>query len=199
MTIQLVCRDGFFLTYALDPEEAAKRQSGPARSAACETKFLELIAKVTEQGGYVTDTEAARDLYPPRVDSMPAGKSYSVPEYKRAMGRLFDAGRIRLEPLFPGGKRKTPPRWRGVVLSLNSARSALGSPLSWTCPHPFRPSLHRQRSRPSLCAAAPWSLTALSAFLDVSSLNLAVPSGTALFLPRSVWLRPRPLAALMFS
>ena len=36
---------------------------------------------------------------------------------------------------------------------------------------------------PTLCTAAMRPLVALSAFLDVSSLNLAVPQGAAIFCP----------------
>ncbi|HET8996964.1 MAG TPA: hypothetical protein VFN42_09870 [Acetobacteraceae bacterium] len=42
--------------------------------------------------------------------------------------------------------------------------------------------MHTNDCEPSLCLAALRSLTALSAFLDVSSLNLAAPQSAAIFL-----------------
>jgi RecA-family ATPase len=98
-TIELVWREGVFTPGAVDPAQAAKRARGPGRNDACDAKFLELLAKVRKQGGHVHDASNVPSRYAPKVFAqMPSGVGFSVPEYTRAMRRLFDAGRLRLEP-----------------------------------------------------------------------------------------------------
>jgi RecA-family ATPase len=103
-TIDLIVHAGVFTTAALDAEQAAKRARGPGRNAACEDKFLELLAKVRDQGRYVGDSKNAHGHYAPEeFAKMPSGKGFSEPEYTRAMARLFDAERIRM-----GEKNRSP-------------------------------------------------------------------------------------------
>jgi RecA-family ATPase len=98
-TIELICRNGVFTTAALDPEQAGLRDRGPSRDAACETRFLELLAKVRDKGSYVHDASNVPSRYAPQVFTMrPDGVPFSKAEYARAMQRLFVAKRLRLEP-----------------------------------------------------------------------------------------------------
>ena len=99
-TIELICRDGVFTPAALDAEQAARRGArGPGRDAECETRFLELLAKVRDQGGYVHDAANVPSRYAPAVfTKRPDGKTYSKAEYARAMQRLFVAKQLRIEP-----------------------------------------------------------------------------------------------------
>jgi RecA-family ATPase len=103
-TIELVCREGVFTPAAVDPEAAKQRQHGPGHAAACEDKFLELLAKVREQGGYVHDASNVPSRYAPAVfATRPDGKAFSKAEYTRAMQRLFVAKRLRLQDTGKGG------------------------------------------------------------------------------------------------
>lgn len=96
-TLELIWRDGFFSTAALDAEAAKARQRGPPRNAACDGRFLELLAKAGSEGRHVSDSRNAHGRYAPDVFArMPGGKGFSEAEYTRAMARLFDAGRIRV-------------------------------------------------------------------------------------------------------
>jgi RecA-family ATPase len=106
-TIELVWRDGVFTTAALDPEQAAKRQRGPGRDAACEERFFELLTKIGAQGEYV-QTIKTSPRYAPRVFvGRPDGKTFSEAEYSRAMQRLFVSNRLRVEPFGPPSRCKT--------------------------------------------------------------------------------------------
>jgi RecA-family ATPase len=98
-TIELICRNGVYTTAALDPEQAGLRDREPSRDAACEARFLELLAKVRDQGSYVHDANNVPSRYAPLVFTKRSdGVTYSKAEYARAMQRLFVAGRLRLEP-----------------------------------------------------------------------------------------------------
>jgi RecA-family ATPase len=105
--LELVCRKGVFTTAALDPERAATRQRGPGRDAACEVKFLDLLAKIEAQGGYVHDAANNPSHYAPKVFAKrPDGKVFSASEYSRAMQHLFVAKRIRLGPFGPPSRAR---------------------------------------------------------------------------------------------
>jgi RecA-family ATPase len=101
-TMELIYRDGGFIPAAVDAEAAKLRQRGPGRDAACEQRFLELLAKIAKQGGYVHDSPNDLGHYAAEVFSKrPDGRPFSKPEYTRAMARLFTAERLRLEPFGP--------------------------------------------------------------------------------------------------
>jgi RecA-family ATPase len=96
-TVDLVIREGTFFVTAVGPEAANRPpRSGPGRNDACDAKFLELLAAVKEQGSYVSESVNSGRYAPKVFAARPDGKDYSLPEYKRAMGRLFVAKRIRM-------------------------------------------------------------------------------------------------------
>jgi RecA-family ATPase len=97
-TIELVCRDGVFIvagTAEAPGKPPPKR--GAERDAACDAKFLDLLAKATVQGRPVTDSVHGR--YAPKVFAIdPEGLGiFSAAEFTRAMERLFNAKRLRVE------------------------------------------------------------------------------------------------------
>lgn len=94
--LDLVCERGVFTTAALDPQKAKAR--GPQAKQACEERFLELVRKSAQQGRHVNDSANHPARYAPKVfAAMPDGQPFSVPEFKRAMERLFSAGKLRQE------------------------------------------------------------------------------------------------------
>jgi RecA-family ATPase len=112
-TMELVFRDGGFTPAAVDPDVAKERQHGPGRDAACERRFLDLLAKVRASGDYVHKAYTDPSHYAPTVfTAIPSGKGFSKPEYTRAMHRLSDAGRIRLEPF--GAPSRGQKQWAEV-------------------------------------------------------------------------------------
>lgn len=96
-TIDTIVRDGVFFVTAVGPEAANRPpRSGALREVACDAAFLNLLAAVTTQGSYVSES-AHSGRYAPKVfASRPDGKEFSLPEYARAMGRLFVAQRIKM-------------------------------------------------------------------------------------------------------
>lgn len=64
-TIELVIRDGAFFPSALDPAAAA--QSGPMRTLAIRSKFLECLRAIKKEGRYVHDAPTAPSRYAPAV------------------------------------------------------------------------------------------------------------------------------------
>lgn len=91
--LDLVCERGVFTTAALDSEKVRAR--GPERNAACEEKFLALLDAVFKIGGYVNDSANQPSRYAPAVfAARPDGKTFSKPEYKRAMDRLLATGKL---------------------------------------------------------------------------------------------------------
>jgi hypothetical protein len=55
--LDLVCRNGFFTTAALDPGKAGGR--GAAHDRLVDEKALELIGKIIAEGGHVNDSRAS--------------------------------------------------------------------------------------------------------------------------------------------
>jgi RecA-family ATPase len=109
-TMDLIFGQGGFTPDAVDPDAAKLRQRGPGRDDACDARFLTLLAKVRNSGGYVHKTATAPDHYAPAVfANLPSGKGFSKSEYFRAMNRLIDAERIRLEPFGPPSRGRM--RW----------------------------------------------------------------------------------------
>ena len=109
-TMELVFRDGGFIPAAIDADAAKERQRGPGRDAACDERFLALLAKVRASGDYVHKAFTNPSHYAPDVfAAMPSGRTFSKTEYHRAMLRLSDAGRIRLEPF--GQKSRGQKEW----------------------------------------------------------------------------------------
>jgi hypothetical protein len=96
-TIDTVLRDGAFFVTAVGPEAANRPpRSGPGRNDACDRKFLELLAAVTAQNSYVSDSVHSGHYAPKLFASRPDGNDFSAPEYSRAMQRLFAAKRLRM-------------------------------------------------------------------------------------------------------
>jgi RecA-family ATPase len=94
--IELVYRDGGFLPAGIDRTTTPMR--GQMRNLAADTKFLELLRKINSQGRYVHDASNTPDRYAPNVFyTDPDRAGFSKLEFTRAMARLFDAGRIKLE------------------------------------------------------------------------------------------------------
>jgi RecA-family ATPase len=94
--LKLICRDGVFTTEALDAKAAQGR--GPARDAAAEAKFLDLLGKIEAQGDYVNNVNNGIRYAPRHFARRPDGRGFSEAEYTRAMQRLFVAGRLRMAP-----------------------------------------------------------------------------------------------------
>ena len=102
--IDLVWDAGVFTTAALDPEKAKAR--GPNAKAACEEKFVEMLADHFARGVYVHTSVNAHASYAPLVFSIASNHAFSVAEFKRAMERLMGAGRIRIETYGPPSKAR---------------------------------------------------------------------------------------------
>ncbi len=113
-TLELTCAQGIFQLAALDPEAAALR-AGPraAHEAAADARFLELLAKITDEGDYVHASENSRVRYAPAVfGKRPDRGAFGRVDFYGAMQRLRVAGRIRLQPR--GGKQHGTPHWVAV-------------------------------------------------------------------------------------
>ena len=96
-TIELVIRDGTFFVTAVGPEAANRPpKSGSMRDAACDARFIELLAAITGDGSYVSESVNSGRYAPKIFAGRPDGRDFSLPEYKRSMGRLFVAKRIRM-------------------------------------------------------------------------------------------------------
>jgi RecA-family ATPase len=106
-TMELIRRNGGFIPAAVDAEAAKARERVPGRDAACEARFFGLLAKIDAQGDYVHNTANDPSHYAPAVFAKrPDGKPFSAPEYTRAMGRLFVAERLRIDPFGPPSRGK---------------------------------------------------------------------------------------------
>lgn len=98
VSLEFTCRDGFFLPAQIDPAATKTAERGPARNAACDARFLELLGKIAEQGDYVHNSNNVPAHYAPVVFAKrPDGTPFSAAEFDRAMQRLFVAKRLRLE------------------------------------------------------------------------------------------------------
>jgi RecA-family ATPase len=106
--LELVLRNGGFIPTAVDPEAARTRHVGAARDAACDTRFLQLLAETEGQGRHVHDRSNNPSHYAPLVfHEWPVGEKFSAPEYTRAMRRLFVAKRIRVAEIGPPSRRRS--------------------------------------------------------------------------------------------
>jgi hypothetical protein len=104
ITLDLICKNGVFTTIALDPERA--KQRGINANAACEEKFLELLAEHFARGVYLHMTVQVHASYAPLVFSIVSNHAFSVPEFKRAMNRLLGNGRIKQESYGPPSRAR---------------------------------------------------------------------------------------------
>lgn len=95
--LELLVRDGVFTPAALD----AHRPSGAPRSAQVDEKFQELIPLAEKVINYVTHVRQAEN-YAPRVFARRKDSGgFSEAEFARAMRRLLEAGRVRVELFGP--------------------------------------------------------------------------------------------------
>ena len=101
--IPLLLKDGVFVPKNIDPGAAPQR--GPMRDAACETKFLELMAKVKAAGDYVNKAVSSKGHYAPKVFARhPDRGDFTQSEFENALNRMFGT-RIRLDEAGPTGRR----------------------------------------------------------------------------------------------
>jgi hypothetical protein len=88
-----------FTPAAVDPETAKTRQTGPVREAACDAKFLALLARVRASGDYVNKSDNHAAHYAPAVFSTRSDRGdFSRPEFVRSMNRMLVDGHLRLQP-----------------------------------------------------------------------------------------------------
>jgi RecA-family ATPase len=93
--LELVCRNGVFVPAALDAAEASKR--GPLRDRLVEDTVRDLLDKVEARGQYVNLGATHPGTYAPTAFAR-LDQRFSKSEFARAINRLLDAGRLRLEP-----------------------------------------------------------------------------------------------------
>jgi RecA-family ATPase len=90
--IQLVFEDGGFKRFGGDVPR------GHIRDLAADAKFLELLRSCNKLGRHIHDAASHPGQYAPKVfASHPERADFSQAEFKRAMDRLFAAGRISLK------------------------------------------------------------------------------------------------------
>ena len=89
-------RDGVFFRRRNPRPPASHPSSGPERDAACDAKFLELLAAVEEQGSYVNESVHPAATRRRSSPSDPATVTSREAEFTRAMRRLFEAKRIKV-------------------------------------------------------------------------------------------------------
>jgi RecA-family ATPase len=81
----------------------ATPQPGQIRNVAADAKFIELLRKMRTQGRWVHDAPTHPSRYAPTVFARdPDRADFTQPEFKRAMDRGFETGRIRLNRVGPG-------------------------------------------------------------------------------------------------
>jgi RecA-family ATPase len=82
--------------------------SSDANDAKCDQIFLDLLARYTDQGRFVTDKSGTGYAPPKFADEAVAKKaSLTKRHFERAMTRLFASGRIKLETFGPPSKIRT--------------------------------------------------------------------------------------------
>ena len=109
--IELVIRDGTFFVTAVGPEAAAKqRKSGPERNAACDEKFLQLLAALADEGSHVNESVHSGRYAPKEFAQRPGHGDFREAEFARAMRRLFEAKRIRVIGFGPPSRG-----WRKII------------------------------------------------------------------------------------
>lgn len=94
--LKLSWREGVFSAgRGADDGKPEVPQYGPARSAACISKFLELLEQVTMQGGRVMNASNHPSTYAPTVFASMT-KDYSKTEFTRALSTLWGNGRLQI-------------------------------------------------------------------------------------------------------
>jgi RecA-family ATPase len=94
-----------FKNGAFAPEQVF---SSDAKDAKCDQMFLDLLARYTDQGRFVTDKTGTTYAPPKFADEAIAKKAnLTKRDFERAMTRLFAAGRIKLETFGPKSKIRT--------------------------------------------------------------------------------------------
>jgi RecA-family ATPase len=102
--LDLVWEKGVFTTAALDPEKAKARGAGA--NAACEEKFMELLAEHFARGVYVNTVVHAHASYAPLVFYIASGQAFSIAQFKRAMEKLTGKNAIRIETYGPSSRTR---------------------------------------------------------------------------------------------
>jgi RecA-family ATPase len=90
--IRLTWRDGVFVA-----DEASSGVRGTSRGRKAETIFLELLAKVTDEGRHVSQNNKASNYAPRLFADRPEREGFTKQDFRRAMEGLFAQGRIRNE------------------------------------------------------------------------------------------------------
>ena len=120
--LRLTWRDGVFALGATAADAAVPR-SGEERDQACNLRFMELLDQVTLQGAMVMNRVQQTDTYAPDMFAKMC-KTFSKGEFRRAMDRLWAAGRIQIATSGPPSKQKR----HLIPISLRGKSNGYASP-----------------------------------------------------------------------
>lgn len=108
------------------PPDAGKQLAETIRITSQNTRFLECLQKVTEQGENVSHSPSAGNYAPKVFQAMSMAKGYKKKDFEEAMRRLLDIGKIRAnEPVFQYHNRT----WaKGLKIADDPAQSLAQNP-----------------------------------------------------------------------